>query len=228
VTVEAEIAAPAALIGDETRSTFLTALVDGSSLPASDLAARAGVSASTASVQLAKLVEGGLVEVERNGRHSYYRLANQEIAKAMEALAAIAPRRAATSRKHARVGSDLRAARTCYDHLAGKLGVALLESLQRQDLLTDELEVTPQGADRFARLGIEVDKLARGRRPLTRPCLDWTERRHHLAGALGAAFTTSFLERGWIERLPGSRAVRVTETGRRALASALAVHVDGR
>lgn len=228
VSVEAEIATPAALIGDATRATFLTALADGSSLPASDLAARAGVSAPTASVQLAKLADGGLVEVERNGRHSYYRLANQEIAKAIEALAAIAPQRPASSPKRARVGSDLRAARTCYDHLAGKLGVALLEALQRSDLLTDELEVTPRGADRFAKLGIEIDELVRGRRPLTRPCLDWTERRHHLAGALGAALATTFLERGWIERLPRSRAVRVTDSGRRALARELAVHVDGR
>jgi DNA-binding transcriptional ArsR family regulator len=228
VSVETEIATPAALIGDETRATFLTALVDGSSLPASDLAARAGVSASTASVQLAKLVDGGLVEVERNGRHSYYRLAGQATASAIEALAAIAPRRQGTSRRQVRVGSDLRAARTCYDHLAGKLGVALLEALQGQRLLTHELDVTPHGADRFARLGIEVDELARGRRPLTRGCLDWTERRHHLAGALGAALATSFVERGWIERLPSSRAVRLTDSGRRALARELAVHVDGR
>ena len=219
---------PAALIGDETRATFLTALVDGSSLPASDLAARAGVSASTASVQLAKLVNGGLVGVERNGRHSYYRLADEATASAIEALAAIAPRRTASSREQARAGAELRAARTCYDHLAGKLGVALLEALQQQRLLTQELEVAPRGADRFARLGIEVDELARARRPLTRACLDWTERRHHLAGALGAVLATNFLERGWVERLPGSRAVRVTDGGRSELARELAVHVDGR
>jgi hypothetical protein len=106
--------------------------------------------------------------------------------------------------------------------------VALLEALQQQRLLTQELEVTSRGAERFARLGIEVDELARGRRPLTRACLDWTERRHHLAGALGAVLATNFLERGWVKRLPGSRAVRVTDRGRRALARELAVHVDGR
>jgi hypothetical protein len=108
------------------------------------------------------------------------------------------------------------------------LGVALLERLKRQRLLTPKLEVTSRGADRFAKLGIEIDELARGRRPLTRACLDWTERRHHLAGALGAALATSFLERGWIERRRDSRAVRVTEDGRRGLASELAVHVDAR
>jgi hypothetical protein len=126
------------------------------------------------------------------------------------------------------VGSELQAARSCYDHLAGALGVALLENLQRQRLLTPKLAVTPRGADRFAKLGIEIEELARGRRPLTRACLDWTERRHHLAGALGAALATSFLERGWVERRPGSRAVRVTDSGRRGIARELAVHVDGR
>ncbi len=226
--VDAEIATPAALMGDQTRATFLTALAGGSSLPASDLAARASVSAPTASVQLAKLVAGGLVEVERNGRHSYYRLANQDIANAIEALAAIAPLRPASSPKRPRVGSDLRAARTCYDHLAGKFGVALFEALQGQRLLTQELKVTPRGAERFAGLGIDVDELARGRRALTRACLDWTERRHHLAGALGAAFAASFFERGWIERLPGNRAVRVTDSGRRALARELTLDVDAR
>lgn len=223
-----DISAPAALMGDPTRAAFLTALADGTTLPASELAQRAGVGASTASIQLAKLVDGGLLEVERTGRHRYYRLADPTVAAAIESLAVLAPHRAASSLKQARVGSELQAARTCYDHLAGALGVALLEGLQRQRLLTPKLEVTPRGTDRFAKLGIEIQELARGRRPLTRACLDWTERRHHLAGALGAALATSFLERGWIERRAGSRAVRLTESGRRGIARELAVRVDGR
>jgi DNA-binding transcriptional ArsR family regulator len=226
VIADADIATPASLIGDPTRATFLTALADGTALPASELAQRAGVSASTASVQLAKLVEGGLLEVERTGRHRYYRLADSSIAGAIEALAVIAPHRPATSLKQARAGSELQAARTCYDHLAGALGVALLDALQRRRLLSAELEVTPRGAERFARLDIDVDDLTRGRRPLTRPCLDWTERRHHLAGALGAALATRFLELGWIERRPTSRAVRVTDKGRRSLKHELAISVD--
>jgi DNA-binding transcriptional ArsR family regulator len=226
VLADADISTPAALMGDPTRATFLTALVDGTALPASELAQRAGVSASTASIQLAKLVDGGLLEVERSGRHRYYRLADPSIASAIEALAVISPHRQATSLKQALVGSELQAARTCYDHLAGALGVALLEALRRQRLLTPELEVTARGTSRFAELGIDVGSLARGRRPLTRPCLDWTERRHHLAGALGEALASRFLELGWIERRPASRAVRVTEEGRRAFVRELAVQVD--
>ena len=220
---DAEISTPAALIGDPTRATFLTALCDGRVLPASELAQRAGVSASTASVQLAKLVEGGLLEVERNGRHRYYRLADPSIATAIESLAVIAPRRPASSLRQARVGSELQAARTCYDHLAGALGVALFDALQGQRLLTPELEVTKRGAKRFGELGLDVDELAKKRRPLARRCLDWTERRHHLAGSLGAALADRCFELGWLERLPSNRAVRVTEKGRRGLARDLAL-----
>ena len=220
---DADISSPAALIGDPTRATFLMALSDGRILPASELAQRAGVSASTASVQLAKLVEGGLLEAERNGRHRYYRLSDPSIATAIESLAVIAPRRPASSLRQARVGSELQAARTCYDHLAGALGVALFEALQRQRLLTPELEVTRRGVKRFGELGIDLDELAGRRRPLTRRCLDWTERRHHLAGSLGAALAARCFELGWIERLSTSRAVRVTETGRRAFARELPI-----
>ena len=222
---DAEISTPAALIGDPTRATFLMALCDGRALPASELAQRAGVSASTASVQLAKLVEGGLLETERNGRHRYYRLADPSIASAIESLAVIAPRRPASSLKQARVGSELQAARTCYDHLAGALGVALFEALQRQRLLTPELEVASRGAKRFRELGIALDELAGQRRPLARRCLDWTERRHHLAGSLGAALADRCFELGWLERLPSNRAVRVTDKGRRGLARELAVEL---
>src|SRR5437763_15735983 len=225
---DADISAPASLVADPTRAAFLESRSYGQSLPASELERRAQFTASTANIKLAKLVDGGFLSVERNGRHRYYSLLDPEIAAALEALALIAPVRPASSLKQARVGSELQAARTCYDHLAGALGVALLESLQRQRLLTPKLGVSPRGADRFARLGIEIDELARGRRPLTRACLDWTERRHHLAGALGAALATSFLERGWIERRPGTRAVRVTDRGRRAMARELTVRVDGR
>jgi DNA-binding transcriptional ArsR family regulator len=223
VIADADIATPAALMGDPTRATFLTALAVGTALPASELAQRAGVSASTASLQLAKLVEGGLLDVDRNGRHRYYRLADPSIATAIESLAVIAPPRPARSLRQARTGSELQAARTCYDHLAGALGVALFEALQRQRLLTGELEVTKRGAKRLGQLGIDIEELAGRRRPLARRCLDWTERRHHLAGALGAALTKRFLELGWIERLPTSRAVRVTKEGRRALDRELAV-----
>jgi DNA-binding transcriptional ArsR family regulator len=223
---DVDIAAPASLIGDATRATFLMALSKGQSLSAGELAERAGVSASTASVQLARLVDGGFLSVERNGRNRYYSLVDPEIAAAIEALAVIAPRRPASSLKQARIGSELQAARTCYDHLAGALGVALFEALRRERMLTDELEVTARGARRFEELGIDVGQLAGRRRPLARRCLDWTERRHHLAGLLGAALATRCFELGWIERLPTSRAVRVTERGRRGFARELMVETD--
>jgi DNA-binding transcriptional ArsR family regulator len=222
VIADADIAAPAALIGDATRATFLMALSQGQSLPASELARRARVTPSTASIQLAKLVEGGFLTVERSGRHRYYALTDPNVASAIESLAVIAPRRAASSLKQAQVGSDLQAARTCYDHLAGALGVELFDALQRQRLLTGELEPTKRGATRLRELGIDVDALARRRRPFAKRCLDWTERRHHLAGSLGAALATRCFELGWIERLPSSRAVRVTTEGRDALARELA------
>ena len=220
---DADISGPASLIGDPTRATFLMALSEGQSLPAGELARRAGVTASTASIQLARLVEGGLLAVERNGRHRHYSLVDREIAVAIEALAVIAPRRPASSLRQARVGSELQAARTCYDHLAGALGVALFEALRRERLLTDDLEPTKRGALRFEELGIDVDELSGRRRALARRCLDWTERRHHLAGSLGAALANRCIELGWIERLPTSRAVRVTEKGRRGFARELAV-----
>ena len=220
---DADIAAPASLIGDATRATFLMALSQGQSLPANELARRARVTPSTASIQLAKLVEGGLLTVERNGRHRYYGLTDPNVAAAIESLAVIAPRRPASSLKQARVGSELQAARTCYDHLAGALGVALFDALQRQGLLTAALEPTKRGAKRFAELGIDVEELAGRRRPFAKRCLDWTERRHHLAGSLGAALASRCFELGWIERLPTSRAVLLTDAGRNALARELAI-----
>jgi DNA-binding transcriptional ArsR family regulator len=225
VVADADIATPAVLIGDTTRAAFLMALADGTSLPASELAQRAGVSASTASIQLAKLIDGGLVAAEQHGRHRYYTLHDPAIANALESLAAIAPPQRVRSRKQTRIGSDLRAARTCYDHLAGVLGVSLLDALLESGALTEELVPTARGARRFRELGIDVDALARGRRPLGRRCLDWSERRHHLAGALGAALATRFFELGWVERTRSSRAVRVTKPGRRALARELGVEL---
>jgi DNA-binding transcriptional ArsR family regulator len=222
VLADADIAAPAALIGDATRATFLMALSCGQALPATELAQRAGVSASTASIQLAKLVDGGLLASERNGRHRYYRLRDAEIAAALESLAVIAPPTAPRSLKQARIGADLQAARTCYDHLAGVLGVALFDALLEQRLLNDDLEPTRRGAERFGALGIEVQP---SRRALARRCLDWSERRHHLAGALGAAFASRFFELRWIERTGSSRAVRVTPSGREALARELSLEL---
>jgi DNA-binding transcriptional ArsR family regulator len=210
-----DIATPASLIGDPTRATFLLALTVNTGLPLSELARLAGVSNSTASIQLGKLVDAELLAVERHGRHRYFRLVDPMVARALEALAAIAPPRPDWP---AREGNGIRAARTCYDHLAGRLGVLLLDGLQREGILEvgdSDVELTPAGRKRLEQLGVDLTPT---RRPLTRLCLDWSERRYHLAGALGAALTRRFFEMRWIERASG-RAVRVTANGRRGLRS---------
>jgi len=206
--------APAALIGDPTRATFLLALEDKDALPLSELARLAGVGNSTASIQLGKLVDGGLLSVERHGRHRYFRLASTEVATALEALAAIAPDRRKSGDRP--LPNGIRAARTCYDHLAGEVGVALLDGLRREGIVEGEVELTPAGRARLEALGVDLEPT---RRPLTKLCLDWTERRYHLAGALGAALTQRMFELGWIERTATSRAVRVTRKGRGGLLS---------
>jgi DNA-binding transcriptional ArsR family regulator len=225
VIADVDIAKPASLIGDPTRASFLMALSEGRSLPAGELARRAGVTASAASIQLAKLVDGGLLTAEQQGRHRYYSLADPAIAGAIESLAVIAPQRPARSLRQARIGSDLQAARTCYDHLAGELGVSVFDALLRKEILTPELELTAKGSRRLERLGVEVEAAAQGRRPFARRCLDWSERRHHLAGALGAAFATRFFDLRWIERTRSSRAVRITEAGRTGLERELALRL---
>jgi DNA-binding transcriptional ArsR family regulator len=216
-----DIAPVAALIAEPARALFLEALADDVALPASELAARARITNQTASGHLARLLDGGLVQVERHGRHRYYRLANRTVAEALEALAVIAPARRPRSLRESAAGEALARARTCYDHLAGRLGVELTEALETTGALrpqADGWEVTAEGAAALAELGIDAAELSKGRRPLTRRCLDWSERRHHLAGALGAALAARLLELGWIERIPGGRAVRTTELGQRELA----------
>jgi DNA-binding transcriptional ArsR family regulator len=211
-----DIATPASLIGDRTRATFLIALTISDALPLSELARLAGVSNSTASIQLGKLVDAELLRVEHHGRHRYFRLADPHVAMALEALAKIAPPRPGWP---ARERNGIRAARTCYDHLAGRLGVLLLDGLQREGILEvrdSEVELTLAGRTRLEQLGVDLTPT---RRPLTRLCLDWTERRYHLAGALGAAVTDRLFELGWIERTGTSRAVRVTRKGRGRLRS---------
>ena len=212
--MSADITIPASLIGDPTRAAFLLALAEKDGLPLSDLARRADVSNSTASIQLGKLVDSGLLAVERHGRHRYFRLSSPAVARALRALAVIAP--AAPVR--ARPANGIRAARTCYDHVAGQLGVSLLDALRRERLVRakgSDVELTPAGRKKLEGLGVD---LAPTRRPLTRLCLDWSERRYHLAGALGAALTQRLFELGWIERGSG-RAVRLTSKGRTGLRS---------
>ena len=213
-----DIARVAALIGDPGRANMLTALMGGAALTASELALEAGVTKQTASSHLSKLSEAGLVALERQGRHSYYRLAGSGVAEALEALMGIAARSRRT-----RTGPKepaLRHARVCYDHLAGDLGVRVFDALVAGRRLASEagkLRLTRRGQAFMADFGIDTAMLARSARPLCRTCLDWSERRSHLAGALGAALLSRFYELRWARREAESRAVIFSPTGETAL-----------
>ncbi len=206
------IAATAALLGDSARANMLAALLDGRSLTAKELAYAAHITPQTASGHLAKLADGGLLTGERQGRHRYYRLASPLVGQMLEGVMAIAgpePPRSTTWRG----GEALRTARTCYDHLAGRLGVALADALTECGhvaLGADGGEVTEQGHRFFAEFGAVP---AAGRRVFCRPCLDWSERRPHLAGRVGAALALRCFELGWIARQRDTRAVAITKAG---------------
>jgi DNA-binding transcriptional ArsR family regulator len=217
---DAQIAPVAALVADSTRSTILFALSDGRMLPACELALRAGVKAPTISYHLDKLIVGGLVAADRRGRHRYYRLANPSVIGVLEALATLAPPAPARTFREGQTAKALRFARTCYDHLAGSLGVQIAESLVCRGCLVPaerDYALMPDGERLLASLGVDVAAAAAERRRFARACLDWSERRDHLAGALGAALLARLLELRWIERTASSRAVRLTEPGRLGL-----------
>ena len=235
---DADVAAVAALMGEAARASVLVALAGGRALAASTLAAEAGVAPSTLSGHLARLVDGGLVAVEASGRHRYFRLAGPEVAEAVEALARLAPSRPVRSLRQASHAEAIRRARTCYDHLAGRLGVAVLDALVASGTLRAEPDptgradpilgagrarrylLTDTGRAHLDRLGVNLE--CAGRRPLTRYCLDWSEQRPHLAGALGAALLDRFVALGWIIR-GDRRVVRVSEAGRAGLVRDLGV-----
>jgi DNA-binding transcriptional ArsR family regulator len=217
---DADIATPAALLADRTRAGIVTELVDGRALPPSELAARTGVARSTVSEHVAKLVDAGLLVVERGGRNRYYRLAGPDVAHAVEALAAVAPPRRPRNLRESVQGKAIRAGRTCYGHLAGALGVSLTEALEDRAWMArdgDRYRVSAVGRDALAELGIEIDRLDRSGRPLAKPCNDWTERRPHVAGPLGVALARRLEALGWIERIGTGRAVRLTADGERGL-----------
>lgn len=221
------VAEIAALIGDAARANILLALMDGRALTAGELAWHAGVSAQTASGHLAKLAEAKVLAVEKQGRHRYFRIASAEVAQAMEALMALA---AAGPKRYRPVGPKdlaLRRARSCYDHIAGRLGVALADSLGARGLVViadGAAELTPAGAAHFQNLGVGFG--GHSGRPLCRACLDWSERRPHLAGRLGAALLDHALAVGWLARMPESRALRVTRAGETGLISGFGLPPD--
>ncbi|WP_030911258.1 ArsR/SmtB family transcription factor [Streptosporangium amethystogenes] len=225
------LAALAALLADDTRARFCLALLDGRAWSAGELAAHAGVAASTASEHLSRLIGGGLLAEERQGRHRYVRLAGPDVAQLIEDLAAHAHTGAGmgagarpTTLRAASATRALAAGRTCYDHLAGRLGVTITDALLARRLLHQDagFALSDAGLSWFAtELGVCLP--AGGRRLLARPCLDWTERRHHLAGTAGAVLCATALERGWVGRIGSGRALAVTAAGREALARLLGV-----
>ncbi|MGH9106426.1 MAG: ArsR/SmtB family transcription factor [Acidimicrobiales bacterium] len=224
---DADLSAVATLMSGQ-RASVLLQLLAGRPLAASDLAAGAGMSASLASTHLAKLLDGGLVRVTQRGRRHEYRLASPQVAEVIEAMLKLAPHRPATTLRQSHRGRTLRHARTCYDHLAGELGVGLTDALQHQHLLqcTDgAYTLTEAGHTRLRDLGIDIDALRGHRRAFARPCLDWTEQRSHLAGALGAGIAARMLELDWVRRAPGSRSLHVTPAGRHALLEHFALNL---
>jgi DNA-binding transcriptional ArsR family regulator len=210
----------AALIGEHARAEILTALMTGQALTATELAQVAGVTKQTVSTHLAKLLDARLLAVENQGRHRYFRLADRDVAQLLESLMGVAFRTGAVRLRSSPGEPALRKARVCYDHLAGDLGVLVYDSMTQRRYLRadgDGPALTPQGERFLAELGIDVRKLERERRPLCRPCLDWSVRRHHLAGSVGAALLERCLALGWARRAKGSRVVQFSTAGEKAL-----------
>jgi DNA-binding transcriptional ArsR family regulator len=226
---DCDLAAVAALIADRNRAQMLLVLLGGTEQSGSALAEAAGISRPLASAHLKKLTAGGLVAVRPDGRQQLYSIASESVADALEILSLLAPPRPARSLgEFARAGS-LRWARMCYDHLGGVVGVAITEALITRGLVTDRdgaYVLGPDGPAGFARLAIEVGALAPGSRPLLRPCMDWSQRRHHLAGAIGAALAREMTSRRWIAGREASRVVTVTPAGRDGLRDWLDVDLD--
>lgn len=216
----------AALMGDPARASMLQLLMDGRAHTASDLAITAGVTAQTASGHLARMVEADLLVARAQGRNRFYRLASGDVAHAIESLMALAGTRAAPASKSAawRRDPDLRFCRTCYDHLAGQVGIAVTDALTQHGHLEPkgarDWRLTETGGLFCQKIGVDISGARRaGTRHFARQCLDWSERRPHISGALGAAIADTFFKRGWAERLRRGRTVRLTDSGRRALSS---------
>lgn len=217
---EPDLAAAAALVAEPARAELVLAVLADGPLAASELAARAGIARSTASGHLGRLVDGGFLVGTGRGRNRYYELAGAEVAEAVEALSRVAPQRPARSLREATRNELLREARTCYDHLAGRLGVAFAGALERRGVIersNGDYALGGRAEEELAALGIALEPLSALRRPLVRGCLDWSERELHLAGSLGAAVTARLFELGCIARRDATRSIALTERGRELL-----------
>jgi len=216
----------AALVGEPARATILSALLDGRALTASELAFAARVTPQTASTHLAKLTEAGLLSVIRDGRHRYFRLASPKVVEMLDGIVAVALEKRPRYRPLSRQARELSAVRVCYDHLAGRLSVDLTDFFTTHEyiVLGDEAaEVTEAGTRFLTEFGIDLAALSSSRRYFCRLCLDWTERRPHIAGALGAVLTKRYFDLGWTERMKHSRAVIITALGKRGFSETFGI-----
>jgi DNA-binding transcriptional ArsR family regulator len=224
------IAAVAELIGDPTRAAMLIVLLDGRALPAGELALISGVSAQSASGHLSKLVDGGLLEVQSEGRHRYFKISSAEVGHAIEALGAISTVKHGARALPHRGLNPLQNARMCYDHLAGRVAVELTFALEHAQVIRAvgerDYELGRDGSKWFVSLGVDVEAIRNTRRRFARSCLDWTERKPHLAGALGAALCARLLALGWMAHRPKTRALRLTERGERELRSRFGIALN--
>jgi DNA-binding transcriptional ArsR family regulator len=214
------IAEVASLVGDPARANILCALLDGRALTATELAFAAGVTPQTTSAHLARLTAAKLLLLAKQGRHRYYRLAGPHVGLMLESIMNVALTGPPRFQPKSKADDKLRSARTCYDHIAGVLGVGLADRLSEREfvVLGDEAgEVTPEGAAFLAKLGVDLSSARARRRVFCRPCLDWTERRPHIGGAVGAALANRCFELNWIARMRDSRALTITPAGRRGL-----------
>jgi DNA-binding transcriptional ArsR family regulator len=225
-SADPRVASVAALIGEPARAAMLCALLDGGERPAGELALLGTVAPNAASAHLAKLVAGGLIVARTEGRQRLFCLTGPNVARAVEALLAIAPPPKIVALSQSRIAGDLRAARSRYDHLAGHLGVAVTEALVARGALVPDAQayrLTGRGTDFFTSLDVDLESLHGTRRHFARQCLDWSERRPHLAGALGSALRSVFLQRSWVARKTGGRVLRVTPAGREWLSATLSI-----
>lgn len=228
MTGASQLAIVAACAGDPARASMLSTLMDGRAFTAGELSAVAGVTPQTASGHLARMTEAGLLTVAKQGRHRYYRLASPMVGQMLEGMMVVASAGTPPTRFGPR-DAAMRMARTCYDHFAGRLGVAIADALVDRGylLLTDDGgTVTPTGDMFFGRIGLDLEG-ERNHRPFCRPCLDWSERRYHLAGTLGARIASACFDDGWVKRKPQSRIVEITTLGRRKFRDVYGLRLEG-
>ncbi|TQR97483.1 ArsR/SmtB family transcription factor [Paenibacillus ottowii] len=229
MSTKSNVAMIASLVSEPSRAAILTALLDGRFHTASELAHMAGIKPQTASFHLAKMTEAQVVTVEKQGRHRYYGIQDPEVAQVMESLLSIAPPVPIKSFKQASENEAIRLARTCYDHIAGYLGVQIMSFFIQKGILSEDqdgLHITQQGEIFFADFQINLKNTRQKRRSFSHKCLDWSERRHHLAGALGKALLDRLFELHWIEHLPTTRAIRITADGKRGFKEVFEIEIS--